>query len=158
MSRVCFALLLAGVLTAGGCGDSKTYAGPNGEKVTVNKDGGSVEINATGKNGEKVQFSANGLALPEDFPKDVPVYPDAKVLSSVKAKEGTMITLQTPVEAEKVEEFYAKELKDKGWTTETTVALPQGKTFVNKIGKRTLSVSVNKGDNTMIMMVVGEEK
>jgi hypothetical protein len=160
MGRVYFILMLVGVMAIGGCGQSKTYNGPNGEKVTVNKDGSSLEIDAVGKDGSKIKVSTsgNGVALPGDFPKDAPVYPGAIALSSVNSNDGTMITLQTADSAEKVDEFYAKELKSQGWTTESTVKLPQGTTYINKKEKRTLNISINGGDKTMIVLIVGQEK
>lgn len=160
MDRIHFTLLLVSILAAGGCGRSKSYEGPNGEKVTASKDGDSMEVNATGKDGSKIQVSTSGkgVALPGDFPKDVPVYPGAIALSSVNSNDGSMITLQTADSAEKVDEYYAKELKGQGWTTESTFKLPQGTTYANKKEKRSLNVSINGGDKTMIVLIVGQEK
>lgn len=160
MSRVYFTVLLISALAAGGCGDSKTYNGPNGEKVTVSKGGDSVEVNTTGQDGSKVQISTGekGIALPGDFPKDVPVYPGARVLSSMNSNDGVMITLQTADPAEKAEAFYVKELKAQGWTTESTVKLPQGTNYANKKENRNLTVSINGSDKTMIMLMMGQEK
>jgi hypothetical protein len=74
------------------------------------------------------------------------------------AKDGTMLTLQTANPVEKVDQFYVKQLKDQGWTTESTVKFPQGTNYGNKKETRTLNVSINGGDQTMIMLMVGEEK
>jgi hypothetical protein len=160
MARFYFTLLLLGALVAVGCGRSKTYSGPNGEKVTVSKDGGSVEVNATGEDGSKIQFSSSekGVALPGDFPKDVPVYPGATVMSSVNSKDGVMLTLQTTDAAEKVDAFYVKNLKDQGWNSETSMKTPQGTNYGNKKEKRSLNVSINGGDKTMIMLILEQEK
>jgi hypothetical protein len=158
MGRIYSSLLLATVLTIAGYGCSKTYHGPNGEKVTVGSDG-NVEMTATGKDGEKIRVSGGkGMSLPNDFPKDVPIYTGATILSSVNSKDGMMLTLQTADPLEKVDEFYVKQLKDQGWTTESSVKLPQGANYGNKKEKRTLNVSINHGDQTMVVLIVAEEK
>jgi hypothetical protein len=159
MSRIYFTLLLAGVFAAGGCGHSDSYTGPNGEKVTVSKDGKSIDVK-TEKGSSKINVSTGdkGIALPDNFPKDAPVYPGAIALSSVNSNDGMMVTLQTADSADKVAEYYAKELKGQGWTTESEVKLPQGTTYVNKKEKRNLSVSITGGDKTMIMLIVAAEK
>ena len=120
--------MLAGVFAAGGCGHSDSYTGPNGEKVTVSKDGKSIDVK-TEKGSSKINVSAGdkGLALPDDFPKDAPVYPGAIVLSSINSNDGMMITLQTVDSADKVAEYYEKELKGQAWTTESNVKLPQAR-------------------------------
>jgi hypothetical protein len=153
-------MFLVGVMAAGGCGGSKTYEGPNGEKMTVSKDGKSVVIQSSGKDGSNIELSASekGIALPGDFPKDVPVYTGATVLSSAKANDGMMVTLQTPDEVDKVAEFYEKNLKDQGWTTENTVKMGEGSHFANKKEKRSLNVSISGSDKTMIVLIVGQEK
>jgi hypothetical protein len=158
MGRIYLTLLLATVLTVAGYGCSKSYRGPNGENVTVGSDG-NVEMTATGKDGEKIRIAGGkGISLPNDFPKDVPIYTGATPVSSINAKDGTMVTLQTTDPVEKVDEFYAKQLKDQGWTIENTIKTAESTNYANKKEKRTLNVSINGGGNTMIILMVGEEK
>jgi hypothetical protein len=160
MSRICIALLLAGVLTAGGCGSSDTYTGPNGEKVTVSKDGKSIDVKTAGKGNGKIDISGGGqgVALPDDFPKDAPVYPGATPISSIKSDDGMVVTLQTADAFDAVVDYYAKELEKKDWKTNSTLKLPTGTTYVNTKEKRNLSVSITGGDKTMIMLIIGAEK
>ena len=160
MGRIYFALLLVGALAVGGCGRSKTYNGPNGEKVTVDKDNGSVEINATDKEGGNVKFSAGkGVSLPADFPKDAPVYPGAKAIMNTNNKEGMSVMLETSDAPDKVAAFYEKNLKEQGWTTEASVKTEQSTTITNKKEKRTLAVNILGGsDKTMIQLMVRQEK
>jgi hypothetical protein len=160
MNRIFLALLLTGVLAAGGCGSSDTYTGPNGEKVTVSKDGKSIDVKSAGQGNGKIDISrgGQGVALPDDFPKDVPVYPGGTAISSIKSDDGMVVTLQTADAFDAVVDFYAKELKTQDWTTNSTLKLPTGTTYVNTKEKRNLSVSITGGDKTMIMLMIAAEK
>ena len=58
-----------------GCGKSEqTYKTADGE-VKVKQKSGEVTYESTGKDGEKLTMAAGdkGVALPADFPKDVPI-------------------------------------------------------------------------------------
>jgi hypothetical protein len=159
MGRVYFAMLLLSVFVVAGCGRSKSYSGPNGEKVTVNEDGGGVEINATGPDGGKVVFSGGkGAALPGDFPKDAPVYPGVKVVLSTNTKEGMTVMLETADAADKVVEFYEKNLKDQGWEAESALKSAQNTTLIAKKEKRTLAVNIISAEKVMIQLMVRQEK
>jgi hypothetical protein len=159
MGRVYFALLLLGVFMVAGCGRSKSYSGPNGEKVTVNENGGGVEINATGPDGGKITFSGGkGTALPADFPKDAPLYPGGKVVLSTDTKDGKSVMLETADAADKVVEFYEKNLKDQGWEAESAIKSAQNTTLIAKKEKRTLAVNIISAEKVMIQLVVRQEK
>jgi hypothetical protein len=160
MCRIYLALLLGIALAGMGCGRSKTYTGADGEKVTVTKSGDNAEITFTGKDGEKMQMtsSAKGGSLPKNFPKDAPIYPGAAVTISSNAKDGMMVMLKTSDSLEKVKEFYEKALKEQGWDNENSVNMGQNMMLANKKDNRQLTVQIMSGDETVIQIVLTEEK
>lgn len=85
-----------------------------GRKVDIDKDGGSLSFGGV----------TIGNKIPKDFPKDVPVYGDAEVVSFIggaKDKEySATAMLSTADPHAKVVEFYEKNLRSKGWEVETS--------------------------------------
>jgi hypothetical protein len=154
-TRFYCAVSLIAALAAGGCG-SKTYTGPGGEKVTVSKDGTKIEVQSAGNGNIELAASEKGVALPADFPKDVPIYAGATVVSSMKSNDGRMVTLQTGDTTGEVEEFYEKNLKDQGWEIENSLKMGEGTQYACKKEKRHLSASVSGSEKTMIVLVVQE--
>ena len=102
------------VLLAAAC-RRREYISARGDKVEVDRDGNSVKV--TTKDGTAVYAAGSGTVLPADFPKDVPIYPDAKVTGSVsggqKAASGQMVTFESPDSPDKIVDFYNSKLS--GW-------------------------------------------
>jgi hypothetical protein len=151
------------VALACGCRKSVTYTGPDGSKATISRSGGKVDITVFGKGGEKAHISGSdqgmtvvgkegekfqiaggegSVALPEGFPKDVPIYPGAKVQTSMKSKDAMTATLHTPDDAAKVSGYYKEQMKANGWEIETTMDMPQGTMLAGKKGEEGLQVMV----------------
>jgi len=85
-----------------------------GRKVDIGKDGGSFSIGGV----------TLGNKIPKDFPKNVPVYTKAEVVSFIggakdKKYEATAMLSTTDPDS-KVVEFYEKNLRSKGWEMETS--------------------------------------
>lgn len=79
-----------------------------GEKVQIDQSDGKVRVQS--KDG-KGTFVVGENKVPDDFPKNVPVYPGAKVESAMAATggqgdSGFILTLSTPDAADKVAAFY----------------------------------------------------
>jgi len=105
----------AGELFAG-----RVLSGVTGGNVKVGEEGGKV----TFENSEgEVSFEAGGT-LPEGFPKDFPIYPDAKVASSFTAnnegKEGVSVVWETGDSVGDVSGFYKTNLVASGWKVTAT--------------------------------------
>ncbi len=159
MYRTFSCILLAVALIVAGCGRSKTYTGPNGEKMTISDKGGDMEFSLTGKNGEKVQVSTNrkGVSLPNDFPKDAPVYPGATIVQSLKMKEGFSIMLKSADSTEKIKQYYEKTLKEQGWDIENAMNMEQVTMLHSKKENRTLTVSITSGNETTVQLMVSQD-
>jgi len=95
-------------------------SGLSGKNVKV--DNGGDKFTITGEDG-KVAFETGG-GLPESFPKDFPVYPGAKLVSSFSAKgeegDGVSVVWETGDSLDKVSSFYKKALTENGWKVEST--------------------------------------
>lgn len=102
---------------------------------------GSVSVTSNDGN-SKVAFG-EGATIPEDFPKDVPVYAGAKVIgaSSDKANKQHMVQLETADAVLQVAEKLKADATTNGWTEDT-------------------NMNTTSGDNPMAMMTYtkGERK
>ncbi len=155
-------------------------AGTNGEvDIDISKDGESGSINIKGKDGETLSIKADGAdgeggsitlggedgaatmkfgdqaKLPDDFPKDIPMYPGLKVLTvtSMPTEEAHIVMAQSADALDKVAAFYKKEAAAKGWKEEMT--MNQGEMHMLNYSKdgHALNVVVAKDDENGGAMV-----
>jgi hypothetical protein len=160
MYRMYLIFLFGFFLLGMGCGRSKTYIGPDGEKTVVTQKGDNTEVTFTGNKGEKVLFSSNeqGVPLPDNFPKDAPIYPGATITMNSSTPDGMMVMLKTKDSLKQVKEFYQNKLKEQGWEQETSFNTRQGATLANTKGDRTLAVTISSGEETIIQLIAMPEK
>jgi len=85
-------------------------------KTVVNEDEGAVSGAETG--------------IPNNFPKDIPLFHPSEVLSSLESQEGIQLTLQTRAPAEEVTKFYEQEAIDDRRTKVVVTADPEGPTTI----------------------------
>ena len=90
----------------------KMLGAATGEKVQVEKD--RVQIG-----GVKV-----GAGLPQDFPKDFPLYPKAKITGHLGGsngeENGTVVTLTSDDSAAQIMDYYVSNLQSRGWSVTTS--------------------------------------
>lgn len=116
------------------------------------------------KTGATVDIGSN--SVPEDFPKDFPLYKGAKVTSSLSGAQagksnGYWLTMATPDAADKVVIFYKTELPKNGWTVESTFAANEMTNYGVSKGTWKGSVSAGRNDDeseTQIIIILGEEE
>lgn len=99
--------------------------------------------------------------LPDDFPKEIPVYTNANVVSYTKSTDGKQITLllSSSDDVSKVDTWYEKEAKKHGWELVSTVNHPEGgKTSIFQKGKKNLTISTGSNDtgNTLMTTTYSE--
>jgi len=143
--------LLAGV--AFGCGKSSTYQTRDGE-VTIDKKGGQVTFEGKSKQGDvKVSANDRGVALPDDFPKDVPIYQGAVV--KVASTQGKTMMVHMAVSASVADalKYYQDQLKDQGWEIQSTMNLGEGSMISAKKADRQCSAMVLKQDKGTIVQL-----
>jgi hypothetical protein len=137
-----------------------------GEEETVETESGSFTVETEGKgvriSGEDEEAGAisgqfgENAEIPDGFPKDVPIYPDAKVLGSMVTGEGTILTLQTADDPGKVTAFYREKLSKEGWSLASEIDLGGQRMLAIEKGERSGAVQISReGDDTNILVTVG---
>lgn len=88
---------------------SKILSGITGEKVELGNEDAEFKIG-------NLSF---GSGLPENFPNDIPIYPDAEVSGFMSGKSnelwGSTTTLTSKDSAAKIYDYYLANLEKKGW-------------------------------------------
>ena len=164
-------VLAAGLLTLIGCGKAQEKAAEKLIEANLSADGAKVNV-ALGDGGEQFNISTQteeGEAslsfggqtkIPDNFPKDVPVYPGLQVMLAhqVAAQENFSIQglAQDPVA--RVTEFYRTQAEAQGWKQEMVTSLPGMENLTLKKESRILSVSiVDADDSTSVTLTVARE-
>ena len=138
-----------------------------GEKIKVTTDEGTItmsgdeekgQIAIKTEEGETLNVSYGKDSIPDNFPKDVPVYsPSAVKMTQIIDDSKSVISLGTQDDVSKVAAFYKKELPAKGWSIKNEMSMGNMSLFHVQKENRALNVTVNKSDKeTIISMVIGE--
>ncbi|RMD52576.1 MAG: hypothetical protein D6828_05475 [Nitrospirae bacterium] len=117
----------------------------NEEKTTVQKEGMKAEIAHKGS-----------VELPKSFPKDVFIYPDARVVVSMTTKDGISVTLSTKDDISEVASKYNAEMENRGWSLESSMNIQQMKMFGYKKGDRNVAINIvpNSNDNQTVITII----
>jgi len=83
-----------------------------------------------------------GIVVSDSFKSVVPLYPGAKVVLSMKMEEGEQVHLESDAKSSDILDYYRKAMKEKGWSTQMDMALPEGGTIVFTRGKDKESLNV----------------
>jgi hypothetical protein len=99
--------------------------------------------------------------LPDDFPKDVPVYSNMKVIFAAQFGSGYKVRGATQDDVATIDAFYKKHLADKGWARdEEQMSLDQAnaKAYQYKKGEKTLVVKIvaSNAETTIEMTYLAE--
>ena len=146
------ALLMAATF---GCGKSQTYKTRDGE-VTVDKKAGQVTFEGKTKDGDvKVAASEHGVALPDNFPKDVPIYKGALVKIASTQGKTMLVHLAVSASVDEALKYYQDQLKDQGWEIQSTMNMGEGSMLSAKKAERQCSAMVLKDKKgTMVQLTV----
>lgn len=155
--KLAIALATVAAITFG-CGKSDTYKVKDSE-VTVNKKDGQVTFESASKDGKvTVTAGKEGVALPDGFPKDVPIYKGAVV--QVASTQGKMMLVHLSVSAPVADalKYYQDQLKEQGWEISSTMNMGEGSMLAAKKGERQCTALVMKQDKgTMVQLSVTQE-
>lgn len=122
----------------------------NKGSVSLKSDKGSVEINR------------EGAKLPDNWPKDVPIYPGAKITMTISNDEQHVLSLETTDSPEQAVAFYKAKLSS--MKQEAAMSTPQQDMLVYKDGnERLVQLAIGKdsggsGPNTTIGLIVTPPK
>lgn len=137
MGVALLALAVAGLVAGCGGDDKKTFDLGDGGKVTVSED------------------------LPDDFPKDFPIYKGADFKGSVQGEQdgvkGFTASWETKDSLDKVKEFFDEEFSSGGWKETGTFSSGEMLTFTAEKNDVAIYVTITRQDDkTMILAFYGE--
>ena len=121
--------------------------GSDSQQVHCGLDNGDGEY--ADQRAEDFSFAAGGkLAVPEDFPADIPLHPRGKLRLSrklVKKIMGgeAMVILGVPVSFEEAVDFSRRKMKEEGWVLAREAMLDDQQFLSFLKEKRTVAVSVS---------------
>ena len=122
---------------------------PEHQPKVVRDESGEIRYEGTTELGEKYVAQLGGnVTLPANFPKDLPLYPDAVPFAAMETGGGTTIlSLDSDKQAPEVYAFYKEKLPASGWTIESEL---------NVGGQRVLTAI--KGDRKAVVQIESTEK
>lgn len=128
-----------------------------GRQADVKVDGDTVTIQ--GPDGATTFRSAGAGQMPDDFPKDVFVYPGATVVASMSYPGGANLTLES---ADPVQEVIAKSksaMEGLGWTEKSHLGMDDVAMLSYTKDTRTVSLIIQQdsGSPTAINITIAEE-
>lgn len=117
------------------------------ESMEMKSDDKSVSI----KTQDGVFVSGEASKLPDNFPKDVPIYPGAKLnaVSTMTQDEVFNVNMASADAMDKVAAYYKKELAAQGWTESQTM---------NQQGERPVQFATyTKGERGVLVTISRED-
>ncbi len=128
---------------------SKFLSGITGQKVEIDEQGNDIK-------NIKIGDMSFGTGLPENFPKDIPIYPNAEIGGFLSGKDseisGSTTTLTSKASATDIYDYYVATLKDKGWTV-TSSDLGDMKMVNFQKEERTGVITINPGDSQCDILI-----
>ena len=150
-------------------GKGKVTIKEQGKKIEVKTEDGSLtmtgddkkgQINIKTEEGETINVSYGKGKLPDNFPKDVPIYSPSEVTVSqvVDEEKSVMVSLSSKDDPSIIAKFYKKKLPQEGWKIKNEMSMGNMVIIQGEKGEKVLNVTVNKDDqNTIISLVIGEK-
>ena len=129
--------------------------------------GGDVKIEGDGEKvsykGEDFEFSYDlGGELPEDFPKDLPIYKNSKLLSKWSStdeeNEGISIVLETSDSLAKVSDYYKLELEKTGWDITSTFSQEDSSVYSFEKGDKEGILGITNADDKVSISITISNK
>ena len=169
------AVLLA-CFTLGGCSRERSVEPPQGN-VTVKEKAGAVEVKdekedvtvvgdenqgqvkIKTKDGEST-ISYNKNRLPDNFPRDIPVYSPAQVQMTQIMENGknVMASLNTEDEPKKIIQFYKKAFRQAGWEVKAEMNMGTTSLIQGEKGAKELNITVSRDQEKTVIALVMSEK
>lgn len=148
-------LLLPFLLT--GCGKKteekameKQIEQATGGKADVDLSKDRMSITTKTDKGEvKMQVGEN-VALPDNFPKDVFVYPGSKISTAMQTPEGFHVDMVSGDKKQDVIDAYQKTMQSNGWSVQTTMAMGPQNMMVYDKGDRTANIIISADDDNSV--------
>lgn len=128
----------------------------SGGKVDVDlKNGGATIVDK--ETGNTTTVDAKGGKMPEGWPKNITQYPGSKVTQSsatdTEKGKSFSIILETTDAVDKVNEYYAKELKGAGFKKSTEMTREDGVTVFYQSDKDILTMTIFKENGKTLLSI-----
>lgn len=141
---------------------SMSFKGKDGKSGSIEIGGeeGSFTMNIDGGPEGMQMKVGNDAAMPDNFPKDVPVYNDLKLNLTQTTNDGIVIQGTVTDDMDTVSAFFKEQAVKQGWEEQSSMNTT-GDTAMTMLsytkGDRTLNVTVTRQDNeTMIQIITSE--
>lgn len=146
-------VLLCGLTFAGCGGETKTAenAAPTNKPVAT----APTTPTTTPTSVSTPAGNASVGSLPADFPKDIPIYTGASVVSASTTGAGVGAVLSTADAPEKVADFYKTELEKNGWSKPQVVSAAGTNSVMAKKEKHQLAVGITKAADGKTNISIG---
>jgi len=154
-----FGLLILIVVAVGlsGCGRPTEEAPATPEvdrELSYSRVGDTLEADVAGKEKMHLETGEQGVALPHDFPSDVPLYPGATLTLAVTIDDLLQVTLHTADDLPEVVKFYREQLEAADWKIEAQLDVKKGDMLSADKEDRTCSVLLTrKSDNVTVISI-----
>ena len=113
---------------------------------------------ADGKVKVKMATGDKGVALPDNFPKDVPILKGATVKIAMTQGKQMVVHLLVSGSVADAAKYYTDELKGQGWEIETTMNMGESSMLSAKKDKRQCTVvAAKESDGTLVQLSVSQE-
>ncbi len=127
---------------------------------TTDSDGMGMHLTATNQGGQEIKASiGDEIELPEEFPKDVPIFPGSTPMAFLFAPtEGIIVTFKSVEEQQEIFDYYQSTLTDDGWeileekTEEGRISFEA----IKQSRKVTVVVAGKQGDSRISVIVTDE--
>lgn len=123
-------------------------------------DGKAMYLTATNPEGKQIKASiGDEIEIPEEFPKDVPIFPGSTPMAFLFAPgEGIIVTFKSGEEQQEIFDFYQSKLSDDGWEILEDKEQSSQLSFEAIKEKRKVAVAVTgtKGDSRVSVIVTPE--
>ena len=137
------------LVACGQTAQEKIIEKQTGGKVKINKNKGTVEFKT-----KEGTIKAGDNRLPDDFPKDVPIYKGAKVKGSLSSQTqkgvGMTVALEAKAGFDVVASYYKKKMLAEGWQEKSKFETGEGAARVGMYsyekGKRSATISVSRDE------------
>ena len=149
----------------GGCGQkaSESLAEKMVERAIKSEDGQDADVQLTeegisikSKDGQFSMSSGENVKLPDNFPEDIPLYPEAQLRMTTSSADGMSVSQTTPDPVSTVAEKLKSNMTKNGWTEETAVNMQGNVILSYEKGERQASLTVMRADDeTLITLTVG---
>jgi len=131
--------------------DADVSISQEGMKLSMQVDGGKVDLS-----------SGDQAKLPSDFPKDIPLYSNAKLMVAMKTPNGFSLSFQTDDDPGKVIEEMKKNLTGKSWKEMQFMAMGPQKMAVFQKETRNVAITAAQDPNgngkVMLTIIVSDNK